>query len=77
MKEMFYDCFDKELKEGDDIVVACVNENGEPYILCGIVEETVNSYIKYSIQIWDDEKEIIKHCKVSGKHKLENICKIR
>lgn len=77
---MFYDCFDKPLDRGDDIIIAYV-DTFSPYLLCGIVENITNEYMDYSVQHWEDEIEVITHHRIYANStydgKLKNIYKIR
>lgn len=48
------DCFGKELKEGDDILIAINNT-----FHCGMIHKITKEYIEYDEQIWVKGEEII------------------
>lgn len=67
MKKKFFDCFDRELKEGDDILyvkneVVEVTSKGfiiqQPVIRCAIVNTINDNGINIIVQKWEDNKEI-------------------
>ena len=51
----FKDCFDKEIKYGDDVLISVEN-----VIHCGVVLEMTENKIVISIQVWFGENEIMK-----------------
>lgn len=68
MKTKFVDCFDKELKQGEDILYAINKEIGytaggyvtyKPVIVCGIIVEIKDDKLTISYQEWQGEDEII------------------
>jgi len=73
------DCFGKELKDGDDILIARYDENMLPIINCGIILEMTDKYMVYSVQEWKGDDEIITNIKVSFKDncQFKDIYKIR
>ena len=73
------DCFGKELKDGDDILVARLDENMLPIISCGIILEMTDKYMIYSVQDWEGDNEIITNLQVYFKdnYQFKDIYKIR
>lgn len=68
------DCFGKELKEGDDILIAINNT-----IHAGIIHKITETYIEYDEQIWvKDEEVIITHTSDFGRlgYKFKYIYKL-
>ena len=76
MKSNFLDCFDKELKDGDDVIIS-IND----VLYCGIILEMTDECFIIDYQTWKGEEEIIKSIKyynydmINGK--FLNIFKIR
>ena len=69
------DCFGKELKEGDDILITINNT-----FHAGIIHKITETHLEYDEQIWAKDKEvIITHTVDFGRfgYKLKNIYKIR
>ena len=67
------DCFGKELKDGDDILVARLDENMLPIISCGIILEMTDKYMIYSVQDWEGDNEVY----FKDNYQFKDIYKIR
>ena len=72
---MFKDCFDKEIKDGDDVLISIDN-----IIYAGIVLEISETKIEIVRQVWYGDEEIMVHHTYYnygyGSNKLSNIYKI-
>lgn len=82
METKFVDCFEYEIRKGDDVLIAFDNINQEvPTIYCGIIIEVTEEYVKLVWQQWVSEIESsyehVIYKKNEGINHLTNIYKFR
>ena len=70
---MFKDCFNQEIKDGDDVLISI-----DDVIYCGIVLGLTETKIEIVRQVWEGDKEIMIHHTYYSQegNKLSNIYRL-